>query len=194
MLLGFTQNQRLLITGSAALFAVAVLSACDSKKADQPASGESHGPWTYPLHLGDSRGTAHDVLGNATRATEVLEEYPLSGVTLWFSPEGRVTKFNFQGAAGVLYSDGQTWIPSGRTLVFGLTAHSSDADFAGRLGAPVTEGQAGAPGSATAKERRRIWRRDGYLIDALFLASDRNHLGQTFPNGSLLWVEISPGP
>ena len=193
MLLRFTQKQRLLISDSAALFAVAILSACDSKKAGQPASGESHGRWTYPLRLGDSRGNAHEVLGNATRTTEVLEEYPQSGVTLWFSSEGRVTKFNFQGAAGVLYSDGQAWIPSGRTVVFGLTAHSSDADFAGRLGAPVTESEAGAPRSTTARERRRVCRKDGYLIDALFLASDRNHLGQTFPEGSLLWVEISPG-
>ena len=137
MLLRLTQKQRLLISCSAALFAVAALSACDSKRADQPASGESRGPWTYSLHLGDSRENAHKVLGNATRTTEELEEYPLSGVTLWLSPEGRVTKFNFQGAAGVLYSDGQTWIPSDRTVVFGLTAQSSDADFAGRLGEAV---------------------------------------------------------
>ena len=194
MLLKFAQKRRLSIGASAALLAaVVVLSACDSKRADRPASAESHGAWTYPLQLGDSRENAHKALGNATRTTDVLEEYPLSGVTLWFSPEGRVTKFNFQGAAGVLYSDGQAWIPSGRTVIFGLTAHSSDVDFAGRLGAPVTESEASAPGLATARERRLIWRKDGYLIDALFLASNRNHVGQTFPKGSLLWVEISPG-
>jgi hypothetical protein len=194
MIRWFTQKQCSLISGSAALIAMAVLAACDSNKADSAASGESDRFWTYPLHLGDSRGEAHAALGNATRTTEVLEEYPLSGVTLWFSPEGRVTKFNFQGAAAVLYSDGGSWIPSSRTVVFGLTARSSDADFAGRLGAPVTESEAGAPGLATARERRRVWRKDGYLIDALFLASDRNHRGQIFPKGSLLWVEISPSP
>ncbi len=186
----FTEKRRLLISGSAALVAIAVLSDCDSKRADQPASGESHSPWTYPLHLGDSREKVHEVLGNAMRTTDVLEEYPLSGVTLWFSPEGRLTKFNFQGAAGALYSGSQNWIPSERTVVFGLTARSSDADFAGRLGAPVTES---VTGSTAARELRRIWRKDGYLIDGLFLASDRSDLGHTFPRGSLLWVEISPG-
>ena len=108
----FNQKRRLLIGGSAALIAIGVLSACDLNRTVQPASGESDGAWTYPLHFGDSRGKVHEVLGSATHTTEVLEEYPLSGVTLWFSPEGRVTKFNFQGAAGALYSDGQNWIPS----------------------------------------------------------------------------------
>lgn len=190
MTLRFAENRRLLISGSAALIAMAVLAACDLKRTDQSASRESQNPWTYPLRLGGSRGKAHEVLGNATRTTEVLEEYPLSGVTLWFSPEGRVTKFNFHGAAGALYSGGQNWIPSDPTVVFGLTAHSSDADFADRLGAPVTESEAG---SAAARELRLIWKKDGYVIDALFLASDRHDLGQTFPKGSLLWVEISPG-
>src|SRR2546426_4029666 len=119
MPLRFPRKQRLVMSGSAGLVAVVVSLACTSKSADQPASGDSHSPWTYQLHFGDSRGKVHQVLGNATRTTEVLEEYPLSGVTLWFSPEGQVTKFNFQGAAAVVYSDGQTWIPSGRTIVFG---------------------------------------------------------------------------
>lgn len=147
-------------------------------------------PWTYAVHLGDSRGRAHELLGNATRTTEVLEEYPLSGVTVWFSPEGRVTKFNFQGSAAALYSSGQNWIPSDRTVVFGLTASSSATDFASRLGSPVDESEVGP---LAARELRRIWRKEGYLIDALFLASDRTGGGQTFPKGSLLWVELSSG-
>ena len=183
----------LLIGVSAVLIAMAVLSACELKKSDRPTSGESGSSWTYPLRLGDSRGKAHEILGNATRTTEVLEEYPLSGVTLWFSPEGRATKFNFQGSSGLLYSGGQNWIPSDRTIVFGLTSRSTDADFLGRLGNPVSENEAGSPGAAGAREVRRIWRKGGYLIDALFLASDRSYVGQTLPKGSLVWVEISPG-
>ncbi len=158
--------------------------------AAQPASDDSGSPWTYPLQLGDSRGKAHEWLGNATRATEVLDEFSLSGVTLWFSSEGRVTKFNFQGAAGALYSGTEKWVASDRTVVFGRTARSSDADFKSRLGAPVGESESGP---LAARELRRIWRKDGYLIDALFLSSDRSDRGQAFPKGSLLWVEISPG-
>jgi hypothetical protein len=120
----------------------------------------------------------------------VLEEFPLSGVTLWFSPEGRVTKLNFQGGAGALYSIGPDWIPSDRTVAFGLSARSSEAEFTTRLGAPASETESG---SAAAKELRRVWRKDGYVIDALFLGSDRNDLGRAFPKGSLLWVELSPG-
>lgn len=156
--------------------------------AAQPASDKAPSPWTYPVHLGDSRGKAHELLGNATRTTEVLEEYPLSGVTVWFSPEGRIIRLNFQGSAGALYSSGQNWIPSDRAVVFGLTAGSSATDFASRLGAPVNESEVGP---LAARELRRIWRKERYLIDALFLASDRTSGGQTFPKGSLLWVELS---
>jgi hypothetical protein len=181
---------------AAILIAMASLSACDSKNAGvQQTSGDSLSSWAYPLHFGDSRGRAHEVLGNATRTTEVLEEYPMSGVTLWFSPEGRLTKLNFQGSAGALYSGpnstaGQNWIPSDQSLVFGLTAHANEVDFARLLGTPVSENEAG---SASTSELRRIWRKDGYLVDALFLASNRSDLGKTFPKGSLLWLEISPG-
>ena len=182
---------------AAILIATAWFSACDLKDAgSQRIGSDSPSSWAYPLHFGDSRGRAHEVLGPAARTTEVLEEYPMSGVTLWFSPEGRLTKLNFQGSAGALYSGpnstgGQNWIPSDRSLVFGLTAHANEVDFARLLGAPVSETEAGSAGT---RELRRIWRRGGYLIDALFLASARTDLGKTFPRGSLLWLEISPGP
>src|SRR5437867_4147794 len=110
------QKRARLDTVAAILIAIAWLSACDSKNSRaQPASSDSRSSWAYPLDIGDARGRAHEVLGNATRTTEVLEEYPLSGVTLWFSPEGRLTKLNFQGGAGALYSGpnsttGQNWI------------------------------------------------------------------------------------
>jgi hypothetical protein len=74
----------------------------------------------------------------------------MSGVTLWFSPEGRLTKLNFQGRAGALYSGpnspaSQNWIPSDRSLVFGLTAHASEVDFARLLGTPVSANEAVPP-------------------------------------------------
>ena len=103
---------------------------------------------------------------------------------------GRLTKLNFQGSAGALYSDGQNWIPSDRPPVFGLSADANASDFARLLGAPLSENEGGP---ASRRELRRIWRKDGYLIDGLFLASDRTDIGKTFPNGSLLWFEISPG-
>ena len=117
-----------------ASIAVAVVCGCNSKQPDPATTHESRSTWAYALRLGDSRAHAHDLLGNPTRTTEALEEYPLSGVTVWFSPEGRVTKFNFQGSAGVLYSGSQSWIPSDRIVVFGLTARSTSAEFARRLG------------------------------------------------------------
>lgn len=192
MTLGFGQKCFGLQTVAAVVIIANCLSACDSKRAEAPPPrGDSFGSWAYPLRLGDSRAKAHEFLGNPTRATEVLEEYPMSGVTLWFSPEGRLTKLNFHGSAGGLYSmGGENWIPSGRSLVFGLTAHAHDLDFTRVLGAPVSEHEAG---SANRRELRRIWRRDGYLIDGLFLASDRTEGGITFSKGSLLWLEVSPG-
>ena len=119
----------------------------------------------------------------------------MSGVTLWFDPEGRVSKVGLQGAAGALYSGplstlGPNWIPSDQSLVFGLTAHSSDRDFARALGAPVSEIEGG---SSSRREVRRVWRKSSYLLDATFLGSDRSDSGKTFQNGTLLWVEVSRG-
>ena len=140
MIISSSLRRRTVIRGAIALIAIAVLSACNSasNKSRRSTNSESGGAWTYPIHLGDARGKAHEFLGNAARTTEVLEEFPLSGVTLWFSPEGRVTKLNFQGGAGALYSIGQDWISSDRTVVFGLSARSTEAEFTTRLGAPAS--------------------------------------------------------
>jgi hypothetical protein len=119
----------------------------------------------------------------------------MSGVTLWFDPEGRVSKVGLHGAAGALYSGplsilGPNWIPSDQPLLFGLTAHSSGRDFARVLGAPVSEIEAS---SSSKCEVRRVWRKRGYVIDATFLGSDRTDGGKMFQNGALVWVEVSRG-
>jgi len=142
--------------------------------------------WTYPVGLGDSRSKAHELLGNPSRTTEVLEEYPLSGVTLWFSPEGRVTKLNFQGLAGEIYAS-QDWILSNRDVIDGLNSQARQSDFLSRLGTPLRRNQSGL------EEERLLWRVNGLVVDALFLTADRNEQGRMFPEGSLLWFEISPG-
>lgn len=158
-------------------------------------SGGSSDSWTYPVRLGDSRSKTHEVLSTAARTTDVLEEYPMSGVTVWYDPEGRVAKLNFHGEAGALYSGpvsmfGQNWIPSNRPLVFGLNAHSNEGEFARVLGPPVDRNEAGGSGR---REVRSVWRKAGYLIDATFLASDRSKDQKLFRKGTLLWFEVSRG-
>jgi hypothetical protein len=186
-------TNRVRLAATAAVVLSAVWSpGCGSTKGETPVSGAPPRVWTYPIHLGDSRARAHELLGNPTRTTEVLEEYPLSGVTLWFDPEGRLTKLNFVGAAGkVLYSGSSPdVIPSDLTIAFGLTAHSIDGDFTRVLGPPVGENQVR---SANTAEVRRVWRKDDVLIDALFLAADRTEDGKTLPKGGLVWFEVSRG-
>jgi hypothetical protein len=148
-------------------------------------------PWAYPVRLGDSRARVHELLGSATRTTEAVEEYPLSGVSVWFNPEGRVTKLNFSGAAAGLNSVGTfDSIPSDRSLMFGLTADIDEAGFRHLLGPPTVE--AGL-GSMARREARLVWRKGGYTIDAHFLATDRPHDERLLAKGCLLWFEISPG-
>jgi hypothetical protein len=173
---------------------VFVSAACTSGGPDHTAAPVETS-WQYPLQFGDSRAKAHELLGNATRSTDLLEEYPMSGVTLWFDREGRVAKFNFQGSGGSLYAGpksmtGTYWIPTTRPVVFDLTAAANDVEFARVLGAPVSENEAG-----TAKDRevRRVWRKGGYVIDALFLGADRVGDQATLVKGTLVWFEIARG-
>jgi hypothetical protein len=152
-------------------------------------------PWTYPVRLAESRAKAHELLGNPARTTEVLEEFPKSGITLWFDSEGRVTKINLHGIAGALYAGpssmyGDNWIPSDRSLLLGLNARSTEEEFLRILGPPADQTEAGR---ATQREVRRVWRRDGYVLDATFLAVERTEAGKTFPKGALLWFEVSRG-
>lgn len=189
------QRGRLRVLSTIAI-TLSLMPACGPKGQDgSPIRTDSRNGWEYPIRLGDPRSKVHEFLGNATRTTEVLEEYPMSGVTTWFDLGGRLTKLNFHGEAGALYSGPNSmiapnWIPSDRPLLFGLTAHADEGDFKRRLGSPINEVEAGP---AKAKEVRCVWRKDGYVIDALFLASDREEGGKTFAKGCLVWFEVSPG-
>ena len=174
------------------LLSISAFSGCGGKAS--PSRDAAPDSWTYPIRLGDSRGEAHSVLGNPARVTKVLEEYPMSGVTLWFDPEGRVSKVGMHGEAGALYAEpsrfGDSWIPSERPLVFGLTPRANEVDFVRALGTPASQTEWGA---SRRRETRRVWRRDGYIVDAEFLATDRSAEGKTFSKGSLLAFEVSHG-
>jgi hypothetical protein len=189
----------------AAVLSLFILTLGCGKKVQEPSDR-----WEYPLHFGASRTTVHRLLGHAARTTEELEEYPMSGITIWLDWEHSLTKFRFQGKAGALFSGpdsiiGTNWIPSDKRFYSGLTAHSSEDDFKRVLGPPVREYsgftlQNGARDlfekglSGTNKpETRLVWREAGFVIDALFLASGRTEGGKTFEKGSLLWCEVSKG-
>ena len=100
-----------------------LLPACGPKgREGSPVRTDSRNGWEYPIRLGDPHSKVHQFLGNAARTTEVLEEYPMSGVTTWFDLEGRLAKLNFHGKAGALYSGpnammAPNWIPSDRPLI-----------------------------------------------------------------------------
>lgn len=177
-----------------ALSVIFVSSACTSESRES-AAVLVETSWQYPLQFGDSRDKAHELLGNATRTTDLLEEYPMSGVTLWFDPEGRLAKLNFQGSGGSLYAGpksmmGTYWIPTNKPVLFGLTPSANEAEFARVLGAPVSENEAG---TARDREVRRVWRKGGNVIDALFLGVDRAADQATLLKGTLVWFEITRG-
>jgi hypothetical protein len=176
-----------------ALGALVVLStpALAQSRRDPVADPQADSAWEYPLRLGDSRAATHELLGNATRTTDALEDYPMSGVTVWFDSGGRVAKLNFAGDAAALNSVGPfDWIPTDRRLVLGLTAHTDEAGFRRVLGWPIRETQVGP---REARQARLVWRSDLYLVDAVFLASDRVQGGKKLAKGCLVWVEVSPG-
>jgi hypothetical protein len=120
-----------------------------------------------------------------------LEEYPASGLTVWFDVEGRVTKLNFAGGAIAIYSDhSPTPIPSDHQLLFGLTTHTDEAGFRRILGTPARETQ---EGKTSGREVQHIWKRGGYIVEALFLTVEHTHEEKKYPAGSLVWCEVYRG-
>jgi hypothetical protein len=147
--------------------------------------------WQYPVRLGDLRERVHKLLGGTSRTTPDLEEYPESGVTVWFDREGRVTKLNFAGEACAVYASASfAPIISKQQILFGLTARTDEAEFRRVLGGPARESY---ERSTSVKELRCVWKKGGYVVDALFLVAERNHEGKTFPKGTLLWFEVFRG-
>ena len=181
--------------GLIAGFAILLLAASACRSIGSGSKDNQGDSWTYPIRLGDLRAKAHQLLGNPNRTTDVLEEFPMSGVTLWFDAEGRISKVGLQGIASSLYTEtssmiGDNWIPTDRAILFGLNARLTNEEFSRILGTPVDQTEAGR---ATEKEVRRVWRRDGYMIDATFLSVVRTKEDKTFPKGALLWFTVSRG-
>ena len=147
--------------------------------------------WQYPVRLGDQRERVHKLLGAVGRTTPELEEYPESGVTVWFDSENRVTKINLAGEACAVYATASfDPIISKQQILFGLTGHTNEVGFRRILGVPERETR---ERSTSVRELRCVWKKDGYVVDALFLDAERNHEGKTFPKGTLLWFEVFRG-
>lgn len=147
--------------------------------------------WQYPVRLGDLREGVHRLLGAASRIMPELEEYPESGVTVWFDRESRVTKLNFAGEACAVYASASfDPIISKQQIVFGLTGYTDEAGFRRVLGVPDRESH---ERSMSVSELRCVWKKGGYVVDALFLVAERNHEGKTFSKGSLIWFEVVRG-
>ena len=166
-----------------------LLVGCDDSR--QNRARQSSDSWQYPVQLGDPRARVHELLGAPSRTTPELEEYPLSGVTVWFDGESRVTKFNFAGEASAVYSSSSfDPIPSDRQVLYGLTGYTDEGGFRRALGTPVKEDQ---ERPTSVRELRCVWKRDGYVVDSLFLVAERTHAGKIYHKGNLIWFEISPG-
>jgi hypothetical protein len=139
-------------------------------------------------------------LGGAERSDSILEEYPASGVTLWFDPDNRVTKLNFFGEAAGAYRTSFEQTFSDQPLLFGLTARSDEAAFRKVFGEPRQEQSQGLPGR---RERRLVWKKAGYVIDGLFfvevykspyVCKDPCDIStEVYRPGTLVWLDVYRG-
>ena len=147
-------------------------------------------PWQYPIHLGDTRAQVHALLGAASRSDSILEEYPASGVTLWFDQNNRVTKLNFIGQAAECYRTTSEQMLSDQALEFGLTANSNESSFRQAFGKPRVE-ECDRRGSGTAAAT--CGRKRDTLIDGLFFVREYGDKPPPYPPGTLVWFEIYRG-
>ncbi|MGA3279899.1 MAG: hypothetical protein ABSD50_02815 [Smithella sp.] len=100
-------------------------------------------------------------------------------------------KFNFAGEASAIYASASyDPIISKQQIVFGLTGYTDEAGFRRVLGVPVKENYERA---TNVRERQCVWKKDGYVVDALFVVAERNYEGKTFSKGSLIWFEVFRG-
>lgn len=156
--------------------------------------------WQYPLRLGDDLSRVHALLGFALRSQDtgdgLLEEYPLSGVSVWLDRAHHVTKLNFLGSAGAFrYGLGNS-VVSDRRVFLGLTPRMNEADFRAALGTPAIDGAQPATvdlgtGRTAVREHRCVWRKNGFTIDATFVSESQATDRQ--PRGSLIWFDASRG-
>ena len=158
--------------------------------------------WRYPIRLGDTRAAVHQRLGIPARYTGIVEDYPHSGVSVSFDPEGHVSKFFFVADADLVWGGlGLEWIQSDDDIVFGISMRlKNEEDFVRLLGPSIREFDFSQPLQPyhdievlRRLRKRRIWRTGGYVIDATFLRSEESDGAKTFRAGSLMELEISPG-
>jgi hypothetical protein len=168
----------------------------ETQSADLHRSDDS---WQYPIRLADTRAQVHTLLGAATRSDSILEEYPASGVSLWFDQNDRVTKLNFIGEAGGAYRSALEGMLSDQPLLFGLTARSDEAAFRKVFGQPRQEQIEGPAGR---RERHLVWKKYGYVIDGLFFVEVHKTLTckdpcdvstEAYRPGTLVWFDVYRG-
>jgi len=178
------------------VFVIFVLVACGDPT-------ETSGTWQYPLRFGDGKHEVHKVLGPPHVEESWRETFPASGVAVWFADD-KVSKFTFIGDASSISVGASTLrtsteaatdetgdylgeVPSDAKIAFGLTARDTQATFGKILGQPVKSGK---EYSATF---RSVWRKDGYVLDAVFLSVDRVYGGRSFRRGTLVSLDVTRG-
>jgi len=178
----------LLFTSFIASIVLIITNTCDrsNKKHNQDNTKNS---WEYSIRLGDSRSKVHELLGIPSRTTSEIEEYPTSGVSVWFDSENRIGKLNFAGPAIGIYGGTPKQLLSDNPILFGLTMRSNEATFRKVLGLPSLETQ---ERSQAFREQRCIWKKEGYLINALFVLAERSDGDKLYQRGTLIWFEVSP--
>jgi hypothetical protein len=175
-----------------------ILAASAHLPAQQKPSASQTDPWQYPIRLGDTRSQVHTLLSAATRSDAILEEYPASGVSLWFDSQDRVTKLNFIGRAAEPYHSAEAEMPSDQPLLFGLTAASDEKAFRRVLGEPRELSLSGTCGR---RERHLIWKKAGFVIDGFFFLEVHEpgpswkdcSPGKAYPVGTLVWSDVYRG-
>lgn len=179
---------------------LAFICSCAGADRSSPSGSDSDG-WQYGVSVGDDVSRVHALLGFAARAQDtgngLLEEYPLSGVSVWLDRDRRVVRLNFVGPAGAYrYSRSFDWVVSDRELLFGVTAQMDESTFRSMLGTPIIDRIEGASvdvwlGRGAVRERRCVWRKNGLVIDALFVSESEAFIRHK--KGSLIWLDLSRG-
>ena len=172
-----------------------LLMGCTDGERDQAVAD----PWQYPIRLGDSRSSVQELLGPPHYTSRPMwDEFPTLGVSAMFDAADRVTKLSFVGAAN---STQVPYIPSDRPVLFGLSGHADEEDFRLALGSPVVERQEPAGAQAQKKDGRYrtvrgvrlVWKKKGYVVEALFVAEERGYRGNTYDKGTLSEFQVYRG-
>ncbi len=182
------------------LLSVVLLIGCNDVGRDQAVDSDTPAnPWQYPIRLGDSRLTVQELLGPPHYSEKPMrDEFPRSGVSAIFNAAGRVTLLSFGGEANYIQD---LYIPSDRPVLFGLSGHSSEEDFRLALGSPVAESQEGAGPQVQEKDGRYrfvmgvrlVWKKEGYIVEGLFVAEERGHRGNIYDKGTLDKFDVHRG-